>query len=96
MVKRKSTAKVQLKVRMQEQLRAKIEADAKKRDASLNDEIVRRLDASFDFEARMAELRTEIETLRERADGGYQELAEEVRELSRAIARGHIDPEDRK
>ncbi|HQS15448.1 hypothetical protein [Reyranella sp.] len=46
--KRKPTDKVQLKIRLQESLRAKIEKEAEGRDASLNDEIVRRLERSFE------------------------------------------------
>jgi hypothetical protein len=79
---------VQLKVRIQEHLRAKIEVEAKKRDSSLNDEIVRRLDASFDFDGRMAEIRTEVESLREREENGYQKLSAEIKKISRSLDRG--------
>jgi hypothetical protein len=46
MAERGDTAKVQLKVRLREPLRARLEAEAKKHDYSLNTEIVRRLEAS--------------------------------------------------
>lgn len=95
MATRKPNDKAQLKVRLREKLRAALEAAAAGRDASLNDEIVKRLEASFDVEHRVAELRSELEQLRERADNGYEELAAEVRELRRAIVRGTIDPEER-
>ena len=37
-----------------------------------------------------------LEKVSELADGGYQEIASEIKDLREAIIRGHIDPEDRK
>jgi hypothetical protein len=47
MAERDGTAKAQLKVRLREPLRARLEADAKRYGYSLNTEIVRRLEASI-------------------------------------------------
>lgn len=87
MARRKQDAKAQIKVRVREHLRARIEAEARKRDVSLNDEVVARLEASFDLERQVAVLRQQIEEQRELNEGGYQELAEEVKELREAIGR---------
>lgn len=37
-----------------------------------------------------------LEKVSELAEGGYGELASEIKDLREAIIRGHIDPEDRK
>lgn len=37
-----------------------------------------------------------LEKVRERADGGYEDLSGEIKDLREAIIRGSIDPEDRK
>jgi hypothetical protein len=47
MAERNDTAKAQLKVRLREPLRARLEADAKRAGWSLNTEIVRRLEGSI-------------------------------------------------
>jgi hypothetical protein len=47
MPERESTAKAQLKLRLREPLRARLEAEAKRNGYSLNTEIVRRLEASI-------------------------------------------------
>ena len=47
---RTKTAIVQLKVRLREDLRARLEQEAKKAGHSLNQEMVRRLKLSFDSE----------------------------------------------
>ena len=51
-MKRPKTATVDLKVRMKEPLRAKIETSAKKSGISLNAEVVRRIESSFEAEKR--------------------------------------------
>jgi hypothetical protein len=48
MARRKKTATVQLKLRFREELRRKLERQAKGREVSLNNEIVRRLESSFE------------------------------------------------
>ena len=48
MAKRKKTATVQLKLRIREELRRKLEREAKGRKASLNSEMARRLESSFE------------------------------------------------
>ena len=52
MAQRKKTATVQLKVRMKEPLRGQLEKAAKDRGVSLNAEIGKRLEQSFDIENR--------------------------------------------
>jgi hypothetical protein len=47
---RKATDLVQLTLRLREDLRRRIEREAKKDDLSLNNEIVRRLERSFDYD----------------------------------------------
>jgi hypothetical protein len=56
-MKRKSTAYVQFKARMQERLRAKLEHAAKQHGVSINAEIIDRLERSFDREAFLQDLR---------------------------------------
>lgn len=51
-MKRPKTATVNLKVRMKEPLRAKVETSAKKRGVSLNAEVVKRIELSFEAEKR--------------------------------------------
>jgi hypothetical protein len=53
MARRKKTATVQLKLRFREELRRKLEREARAREVSLNNEIVRRLEGSFDETERM-------------------------------------------
>jgi hypothetical protein len=60
MAKRKKTDTVQLKLRIREELRRKLEQAAKGRDASLNNEMARRLDDSF--ESGITERLTELLT----------------------------------
>ena len=48
MAKRKKTATVQLKLRIREELRRKLEREAKGRKVSLNSEMARRLESSFE------------------------------------------------
>ena len=50
-----------------------------------NDEIVSRLDASFYFEKRVAELKDEIATWQKRV-AEHQALTEEVKKLGRSFA----------
>lgn len=52
MTRRKKTAKVQVPVRLVEALRAKLAKSAKTRDVSMNAEIVKRLERSFELEER--------------------------------------------
>ena len=54
MAKRAKTDVIQLKLRMREELRARLAADAKAHKLSLNSEIVKRLEASFDAVTREA------------------------------------------
>jgi len=74
MVKRKPTETVQVPVRMQERLRAALEKAAKERGekTSLNSEIVRRLEQSFDQEAAHKMLTT------------AQTILDEVRRITHA------------
>ena len=65
MAKRKPTDKVQLKVRLQENLRADLERAAKKNGVSLNQEIVNRLAWSLSAPA-LAKLDIETEDVRAR------------------------------
>ena len=48
MAKRKKTATVQLKLRIREELRQRLERQARGREVSLNNEMVRRLENSFE------------------------------------------------
>jgi Arc-like DNA binding domain len=59
---RKPTDSVQLKVRMPEHLRKKIEAQAAKYDRTLNAEIVRRLEESFDQARMLADIKGTVES----------------------------------
>jgi hypothetical protein len=56
MASRKPTEFVQFKLRVREGLRKRIEREAKRRDESANNEAVRRLEESFEFEEDIAEL----------------------------------------
>ena len=56
MAKRDQRALVQLKVRMREPLRARVEEDAKRRGVSINAEIVDRLERSFDRQGLLSEV----------------------------------------
>ena len=53
MARRKKSATVQLKVRIKEELRARLEKAAKARDVSMNAEIGERLEKSFEYENRL-------------------------------------------
>ncbi len=53
MARRKKSATVQLKVRIKEELRARLEKAAKARDVSMNAEIGERLGKSFEYENRL-------------------------------------------
>ena len=59
MVKRARSDTVQLKVRMKESLRSNIETSAKKGANSLNAEIVRRIESSFEREKQAQEIAAE-------------------------------------
>ena len=48
MAKRHKSATVQLKLRIREELRQKLEREARRKDVSLNSEMARRLEDSFD------------------------------------------------
>lgn len=53
MARRKKSATVQIKVRIKEELRARLEKAAKARGVSLNAEIGDRLENSFEYESRL-------------------------------------------
>ena len=53
MARRKKSATVQVKVRIKEELRARLENAAKARDVSMNAEIGERLETSFEYENRL-------------------------------------------
>jgi hypothetical protein len=61
MTKRPKTAVAQLKVRLRETLRAQLEKSAKQHGLSLNAEIAKRLDQSFEWERAFAEPKKMIE-----------------------------------
>jgi hypothetical protein len=63
MAARKPTAIVQLKVRLREDLRRRLEREAERREDSLNNEIVRRLESSFKRDADQG-LASEVRALR--------------------------------
>lgn len=81
MAKRKPTDKAQLKIRVQENLRAALERSAKKNGVSLNQEIVNRLAWSLEAPAlakvdRDAEdLRMRVKALEDRIIKAYPDLA---------------------
>jgi Arc-like DNA binding domain len=54
---RKPTDMTHLKLRFREELRGRVEKSARERDISLNSEIIRRLEASFDHEKERAQVR---------------------------------------
>jgi hypothetical protein len=56
MAKRPASDTVQVKVRMREDLRRKLEREADRRGLTINAEILRRLDLSFVSEARLDSL----------------------------------------
>lgn len=69
---RKPTDIVQLKLRLREELRRKLERAATKKEHSLNTEMVERLDRSFDLESQASdreEILREIQSLREMITG---------------------------
>jgi hypothetical protein len=81
---RKPTAIVQLKVRLREDLRRRLEREADRRDDSINNEIVRRLEGSFQRDADLGvaaevrALRGEVEELRGLSKEELEALKEEV------------------
>lgn len=91
MAKRKATDKVQLKVRMQEELRAVLEGAAKEKDVSLNQEIVERLKTALTdrvieanqklIVAQLEVLSTQIDQIIFRLEGAEAKL-KSVHELS--------------
>jgi hypothetical protein len=69
---RKPTDIVQLKLRIREELRRKLERAAAKKEHSLNTEMVERLDRSFDLEVQASdreEILRELQNLREMITG---------------------------
>ena len=82
---RKLTDTVQLKLRFGEKLRRRLDQEAKERGRSLNNEIIRRLERSFDYDEWREERLTLIMALRshplltpqEKATMEKHELAEE-------------------
>jgi hypothetical protein len=106
MIKRKKTDFVQFKVRLREQLRARLEASAKAGERSLNSEIVSRLEESF-AQDRYRRTEEEIKRLAEMIAGVTLEqqafdakwearlindprIAKQVGELDEAISE-HMD-----
>ena len=81
MAKRKSTAIVQLKLRLRENLRAQLEASAKKGGHSLNQDIVNRLAASFAME--------EIMGLSDKVDQVNRALDDMRAKLQAVVIHGH-------
>src|SRR5262245_26020289 len=68
MVRRKQAARADIKIRMKEPLRAKIEAAAKRRGVSMNAEMVSRLEQSFQKEGVSDEFQTAVDGLHKRLD----------------------------
>src|SRR5262245_37633013 len=68
MVRRKQAARADIKIRMKEPLRAKIEAAAKRRGVSMNAEMVSRLEQSFQKEGASDELQMAVDGLNKRLD----------------------------
>jgi uncharacterized protein (DUF1778 family) len=118
--KRKPTDKVQLKIRLPEEIRSLLEKAAKTKGVSLNQEFIDRLDKTITAEmvehqqevliaymrklelmieetsAGLAKVIAKIEEVHELSEGGYQELTTEISGLRSAIARGTLDPEDKR
>jgi hypothetical protein len=76
MVTRDPTAAVQLKFRVREGLRAKLEAAAKEHGLTLNAEITMRLEQSFELDALKRELEVERAHLRRTSDECFARVAE--------------------
>lgn len=83
MIKRKPTAKAQIKVRLQETLRSRLEMEAKKHGVSLNQEIVRRLERSLEQELIGQAVST---SARGAVLDATAEFGEKVRELNSRLA----------
>jgi hypothetical protein len=77
---RKPTDIVQLKLRLREELRRKLERAAAKKEHSLNTEMVERLDRSFDLEVQASD---------------REEILRELQYI-RAMITGHPAPESLK
>jgi hypothetical protein len=90
-VARKPTALVQLKIRMREDLRKRIEREADRSGVSLNVEMARRLARSFEIDKQNAELRREIQEKTKQVDdlllqgGGAEELKKMIDPLSKLM-----------
>jgi hypothetical protein len=72
MAKRKPTDIIQLRLRLPDRLRQQIEKEAKARESSLNREMVRRLEASFDNENLQAIIQSAIDAAFARQKGTEQ------------------------
>jgi hypothetical protein len=78
---RKKTDIVQLKLRLREELRRKLEHAATKNDRSLNIEMVERLEASFEQERRSHE----VEDIRVALESERQRLSDQIKEMQSAL-----------
>jgi len=77
MTKRKKTDIVPLMVRLRESLRARIEAAAKAQERSLNNEIIARLEESFDRES--------LTRIRDQADKALTSILEQTEKRERLL-----------
>jgi uncharacterized protein YukE len=80
---RKATAIVQLKVRMREELRRRLEREAAQHEDSINNEVVRRLKDSFKRDADQG-LAAEVQKL-QRQNTNLNELLDELTPQLRAV-----------
>lgn len=71
---RKPTAIVTLSLRIREELRRRLEQGAKAHQHSMNIEIIKRLEASFDNEEREADRRATVKATLESLYGPFDEL----------------------
>jgi chromosome segregation ATPase len=92
MQKREKGQIVQLKLRIRESLRSRIEKDAKRSGISLNAEMERRLEASHAIE----DARAELEALRARIEEADRELTADKTTLDAQLARIRADITDMK
>jgi hypothetical protein len=92
MVRRKSTALVPNMIRMREELRKRLEQQAKKNDRSLNSEMVARLEKSFVQDRDAMILDTLLVAMTSRADDD-SEFAKRIQPLSPVIKLLRDDPD---
>jgi hypothetical protein len=99
---RKNTEIVTLSLRIREELRKRVEREAKRADRSMNAEIIHRLEQSFEHEDIIKAVREAVDSnltpLTDRIDqaffsAGFRDGGGSEKELKRALKELSIDPD---